>query len=206
LDDFTDPKFVTKLIAGDSSAFAILCAALVRKLPEFIVRSSGLNYSDAEEVASEVLFKVHGSIKTFRPRTGTKVTTWIFEIAKHAAIDRRRRLKSQNQMCIAEEEIEGNQSNSSQDRHQRIKTPSQYETAMMGDAEVLVGPRILPYKEAFEQLSERERDILRMRQVLDYAEISAVEGEDIGALRTRHSRARKHLQDISNSPRGKRNE
>lgn len=53
MDDFGDPRFVTKLIAGDSSAFATLCVALSRKLPEFIVRSSGLNYSDAEEVASE---------------------------------------------------------------------------------------------------------------------------------------------------------
>jgi DNA-directed RNA polymerase specialized sigma24 family protein len=137
-----------------------------------------------------------------RPRTGAKVTTWIFEIAKHAAIDRRRRLQTQNQMCIAEEEIEGSQSYSSRERHQGMKTPSQYETAMMGDVEGPVEPRILPYKEAFSKLSERERDILRMRHVLEYEEISVVEGEDVGALRTRHSRAQKHLRELSNMPGG----
>lgn len=198
MDDFGDPKFVTKLIAGDPSAFATLCAALSRKLPEFIVRSSGLNYSDAEEVASEVLFKVHGLIKTFKPRPEAKVTTWIFEIAKHAAIDRRRKLNSQYQMSSAQVEIEGTQSTSSR----ALKTPTQYETEMLGDAELPVGPRILPYKEAFSKLSERERDILRMRHVLEYEEISAVEGEDVGALRTRHSRARKHLWELSNMPGG----
>lgn len=202
MDDFGDPKFVTKLIAGDPSAFATLCAALSRKLPEFIVRSSGLNYSDAEEVASEVLFKVHGLIKTFKPRPEAKVTTWIFEIAKHAAIDRRRKLNSQYQMSAAHVEIEGAQSTSSRAQYQNLKTPTQYETEMLGDAELSVGLRILPYKEAFAKLSERERDILRMRHVLEYEEISVVEGEDVGALRTRHSRARKHLWELSNMPGG----
>lgn len=202
--DFGDPKFVTKLVAGDSSAFAILCAALISKLPEFIVRSTGLNYSDAEEVASEVLFKVHGSIKNFKMQPGAKVTTWIFEIAKHAAIDRLRKLNSHHQSIIAEVGIDEIQSTSSRKQLKGLKTSDQYDEKMLNDAELLpISPKILPYKEAFEKLSEREQDILRMRHVLEYEEISVVEGEEVGALRTRHSRARKRLCELGNVAGGK---
>lgn len=197
MDDVSDPTFVARLIAGDSSAFSILCGLLLRKLPEFIVRSSGLNYSDAEEVASDVLFKVHGSIKDFKPRPGVKVTTWIFEIAKHAAIDRRRKLSSSCQSDNIEVEIDDIQSSSGK-RPNSLKHHAQYETDIARDAEISVSPRLIPYKEAFQKLTERERDILRMRCVLDYGEISVVEGEEVGALRTRHSRARKRLLELSN--------
>jgi RNA polymerase sigma factor (sigma-70 family) len=203
LDDFGDPKFVAKLIAGDPSAFALLCAVLIRKLPEFIVRSTGLNYSDAEEVAGDTLFKVHGSLKDFKPRPGVKVTTWIFEIAKHAAIDRRRKLHSQSQSNTIEVGVADTQSPSSRKRSDSLETYAPHEIEILGDGELPVSLRMLPYKEAFEKLSERERDILRMRCVLEYEEISSVEGEEIGALRTRHSRARKRLWELGNFAGGK---
>ena len=43
---------------------------------------------DAEDVAQEVFLKVHGKLPEFRGES--KVSTWIFQIATHAALDRLR--------------------------------------------------------------------------------------------------------------------
>ena len=42
---------------------------------------------DSEEIAADVVIRVHKSVKTFNPRGGAKLTTWIFRIAQNAAID-----------------------------------------------------------------------------------------------------------------------
>jgi RNA polymerase sigma factor (sigma-70 family) len=199
LDTLNDPTFVRNLMAGDATAFSTLCDGLKRKLPEFIVRASGLNYSDAEEVASEVLFKVHGSIKNYKPRADAKLTTWVFEIAKHAAIDRKRKLASQCQAITEETDHDGPQRGPTGKKHKNLKRPTRYESEMLGEDDSGDSPRILPYKNAFAKLSEREKDILRMKNVLAYAEISAVEPEEVGALRTRHSRALKRLCELTNN-------
>jgi RNA polymerase sigma factor (sigma-70 family) len=199
LDTLNHPTFVRNLIAGDATAFSTLCDTLKRKLPEFIVRASGLNYSDAEEVASEVLFKVHTSITTYRPQPDAKLTTWIFKIAKHAAIDRRRKLASQCEAPKEETDHDGPRLSPAGEKRKNLKTPAQYESEMLGEHDSSESSRDLPYRSAFEKLSDRDKDILRMKNVLTYAEISVVELEEVGALRTRHSRALKRLCELTNN-------
>ena len=197
MDTLNDPTFVRNLIAGDATALSTLCDGLKRKLPEFIVRATGLSYSDAEEVASDVLFKIHGSIKNYQTRSDAKLTTWIFEIAKHAGIDRKRKLSSQSQNISEDTDHDGSQLSPAGKKNRNLRRPSQYEAEMLGEEDSANSPRILPYKEAFDKLSEREMDILRMKHVLAYEEISAVEEEEVGALRTRHFRALKRLRELS---------
>src|SRR5258706_15945627 len=79
-------------MAGDAIAFSALCGALKSKLPAFIAKEIGLGYADAEEVASDVLYKIHSSINQYQPRPNVKFTTWIFQIAKNAAIDHKRKM------------------------------------------------------------------------------------------------------------------
>jgi hypothetical protein len=58
------------------------------------------------------------------------------------------------QMSAAQVEVEGAQSTSSRAQYQNLKTPTQYESERPDDAELSVGLRILPYKEAFSKLTE----------------------------------------------------
>lgn len=199
MERLNDSIFVRKLIEGDPGTFATLCGILKRKLPEFIVRVAGLNYHDAEEVASDVLFKVHSSVNTFVPRANAKLTTWVFEIARNAAIDRKRKLASQSS------DDDGTQHSIAGKKKPNLKGPTQYEGEILRDRDSAPSPKILSYIKAFELLGEREKDILRMKHVLAYEEISVVEGEAVGALRTRHSRALRRLYELSNNG-GDRNE
>ncbi len=192
MDTLNDPKFVQKLIAGDATAFSALCNALKSKLPEFLVRKIGLNYADAEEVAGNVLYKLHGAIQNYQPKSDAKLTTWIFEIAKNAAIDRKRRLDRQSISPDGEQEP---QAKPRKERHPNILKIREQEGEMLGERDFGDTKKILPYKAAFEKLDERDRDILRMRNIMEYSEISVVEAEEVGALRTRHSRALKRLLD-----------
>jgi len=88
LNELNDAAFVRKLRAGDVIAFSVLCNAFKAKLPLFLVKEVGLSYPDAEEVASDVLYKLHrSSIKQYEPRANVKFTTWLIQIAKNSAID-----------------------------------------------------------------------------------------------------------------------
>jgi RNA polymerase sigma factor (sigma-70 family) len=193
LDALNDPAFVRKLTAGDAIAFSTLCNALKTKLPSFIATEIGLDYSDAEEVASDVFYKLHSSISQYQPRPNVKFTTWLFQVAKNAAIDRKRKLTLQSK---PEADVrEAGRQNNSESEKSNIPTALRFE--VVAEAEPSHEPKIACYKNAFERLEEHEKDILRMRHVMEYSEISFVDGEAIGTLRTRHSRALKRLRDLS---------
>jgi RNA polymerase sigma factor (sigma-70 family) len=196
VDRLNEPAFVRRLITGDVTAFFTLCNSLKTKLPEFIVREIGLNYSDAEEVASDTLYKVHSSITSFQPRSDAKLTTWIFEIAKNSAIDRKRKLGAEAQDSVKDQYDNGLKLSPDVQKNRNVKRPSQYEAEMLGEDNANPSMRVVPYKRAFDKLNEKEKDILRMKNVLTYEEISEVGGENVGTLRTRHSRALKRLRSL----------
>jgi RNA polymerase sigma factor (sigma-70 family) len=196
VDRLNEPAFVRRLITGDVTAFFTLCNSLKTKLPEFIVREIGLNYSDAEEVASDTLYKVHSSITSFQPRSDAKLTTWIFEIAKNSAIDRKRKLGAEAQDSVTDQYHNGPQVGPAGQKNRNVKRPSQYEAEMLGEDNANPSLRVVPYKRAYDKLNEKEQDILRMKNVLTYEEISEVGGENVGTLRTRHSRALKRLRTL----------
>jgi RNA polymerase sigma factor (sigma-70 family) len=52
---------------------------------------------DAEELTQDVLFRVHSRVSAFRNDGRTKLTTWIFEIAKNHAIDHHRVFRARQQ-------------------------------------------------------------------------------------------------------------
>lgn len=194
MDALNDPAFVRRLMAGDAIAFSSLCDALKAKLPAFISQEIGLSYPDAEEVASDVLYKLHGSIDKYQPRPNVKFTTWLFQVAKNAAIDRKRKVK----LGLASE-VEGSESDTQ--RHSvsekcHIPVGLRFDASPCGEIDAHDGSKIARYKNAFERLDESDKDILRMRHVMEYSEIRFVEGEEIGTLRTRHSRALKRLRNL----------
>ncbi len=199
MDPLNDPPFVRKLMAGDAIAFSALCGALKSKLPAFIAKEIGLSYADAEEIASDVLYKIHSSINQYQPRPNVKFTTWLFQIAKNAAIDHKRKMRVQAAFQADDRRADGENKPIREKRH--MPAGLRFDANAITAADPRDGPKIVPYKDAFERLEESDKDILRMRHIMEYSEISLVEDEESGTLRTRHSRALKRLRDFSQNER-----
>jgi RNA polymerase sigma-70 factor, ECF subfamily len=168
-------EFIRRVAGGDEVAFRELFEALHRHVAEFLQRR-GVAELDADELAADALFKAHRSIRTFRPNGGAKLTTWIFEIAKNTAIDH---FRSQAKRDAEFAEIAADQR----------ANPDASEMSFVvrsTNKDVLVA--------ALETLSEADRDILRMRQVMEYSEIAKAETISEQAARVRYKRALDRLK------------
>lgn len=192
MEHLNDKKFVRKLKAGDPNAFRDLYLALAPKIVSFLVRIWGMSVPDAEEVADDALLKVHRGVANFDPSRGAKLTTWVFEVAKNAGIDHYRKVKRRG----------GDEDETPADEPgeyvggPRKKAPEPVTEPVAfgrgtGDAPALGDIAAL---RAFKTLSEKEKDILRVRDVMSYEEIAKVEGTTVNAVSTRYSRALQKLK------------
>jgi RNA polymerase sigma-70 factor (ECF subfamily) len=175
-DALNDPDFVQRAVSGDPEAFRQLFDALVGPVAVFIERM-GLSAADAEEIAADTLIKVHRSLHAYSADGRAKLTTWIFEIVRNAATDRRRsfaRQATQDQEFRLDYVSNGLQSLNLPDRREG--------TARVIDA-------------ALKALRHADQDILRMRQVMEYSEIARAENATEQAVRVRYKRALDRLKE-----------
>lgn len=175
-DVLNEPEFVRLAVSGDADAFHRLFGLLARPLASYIERL-GIPAADAEEVAADALTKVRRSLPTYRDR-GAKLTTWIFEIARNCALDYHRtaarRATQHAEFCI--EYARGNGHSDGAGGPMRITANAEAFTAAMT------------------ALSATDRDILRMREVMEYAEIARAEKATEQSVRVRHKRALDRLK------------
>ena len=87
LHEQPDPEVIRQIQSGDDSAFDELMGRYKRPVVNFIFRMLG-NADDADDVAQEVFVRVYQKLDTYRPET--KFSTWLFALARNAAIDRLR--------------------------------------------------------------------------------------------------------------------
>lgn len=170
-EHLNSPDFIRRVVGGEESAFRELFDTLHRQVAGFLQRR-GIPELDADELAADAFFKAHRAIRTFRVDNGAKLTTWIFEIAKNCAIDHARVVAKRNAAFaeIAAEQRQGNPDASEMDFVVRSSNRAVLTVAM-------------------ETLSESDRNILRMRQVMEYSEIAAAERINEQAARVRYKRA-----------------
>lgn len=174
-DALNEPEFVRLAMSGDADAFHRLFSLLAGPLASYIERL-GTPAADAEEVAADALAKVQRALPTYRDR-GAKLTTWIFEIARNCAFDHHR-IASRRAAQVAEiclEYVRGY-------GHSTDVGPMR----MTADAET--------FNAAMTALSTSDRDILRMREVMEYAEIARAETATEQSVRVRHKRALDRLK------------
>lgn len=193
LDELNDIHFVHRLIAGDQGAFKVLFDQLSPKLCAFIFRLVE-NYHDAEELTADTMLKVHKSIQKFDPNGSAKLTTWIFKFAKNTAIDHLRLRKSSNEklpiepMDSAKEQDVGNRRAARRESHVSANRPLRFENGEESSSQVIA------LNQALNSLSEEDQDILRMRTIMSYEEISQALNVAVGTLRARHKRALARLK------------
>lgn len=176
LERLNTADFLRRLTGGDEAAFRELFEALHRHVAEFLQRR-GVGELDADELAADAFFKAHRAICTFRPDGGAKLTTWIFEIAKNCAVDH---LRAQARRDTEFADIAADQ--------QRVNVDAADMDFVVRSAEKAI------LLAALESLSESDRNVLRMRQVMEYREIAAAEGITEQAVRVRYKRALDRLK------------
>jgi len=87
LHELTDFQVVERIQSGDDEAFDELMRRYKRPIINFIYRMLG-DAGDADDVAQEVFVRLHRHIGEYLPRT--KFSTWLFALARNAALDRLR--------------------------------------------------------------------------------------------------------------------
>ncbi len=90
-DEGADWRAVEQVRAGDDSAFAKLMERYKRPILNFVFRMVG-DTAEAEDVAQDVFVRAYLSIlkPEFRRTTG-EFSTWLFQVARNAALDCLRR-------------------------------------------------------------------------------------------------------------------
>lgn len=158
--------------SGTIPAFERLAGELYTPLWRFLVNKIYVSEPDAEELALDVLMKVHSKVGTFRRDGRAQLTAWIFQIAHNHAIS--------FHLLVCEE------------REKQIENEL---------PEVWNGPyagRNSAYlewlKDELAKLPADDQQVLLWRaQEFSYAEISKWLGIKEGTARVRYLRARKKL-------------
>ena len=89
----TDWQLVEDIVQGDDKAFNLLMNRYKKPVLSFIYRFLG-NPAEAEDVAQDVFVKAYQAIRNNGvQRQGKAFSTWLFQVARNAAIDRFRWLK-----------------------------------------------------------------------------------------------------------------
>ena len=88
-----DWKIVERVQAGDDHAFNLLMGRYSRPILNFVYRMVG-NAAEAEDVAQDVFVRAYQNIrKSAFHRTTAAFSTWLFQVARNAALDSLRRRK-----------------------------------------------------------------------------------------------------------------
>jgi RNA polymerase sigma-70 factor (ECF subfamily) len=111
--DFDD-SLAARIRDGDDAALTELMDRTKRPILNFVYRLLG-NASEADDVAQEVFVRVYQNIRQFRPGRA-RFSTWLFQIARNAAIDhlrkrarRREELLDETTPAAASREVEANE-------------------------------------------------------------------------------------------------
>jgi RNA polymerase sigma-70 factor, ECF subfamily len=88
LDEDGERSLINRIASGDIEAFKTLHRAYQRRLFAYSMKMLG-DADAAEELSSDVMFEVWKQAKQFKGKS--KLSTWIFGIAHHKALNARRR-------------------------------------------------------------------------------------------------------------------
>ncbi len=173
----SDEALMEAYLAGDVSAFEQLLARHADRLFRFILRRTG-DRQLAEDLFQEVLLRVVRRASSFQGQS--KLTTWLYTIARNACIDAGRRAKHRN--------------------HARLDQPLRSDDkggATLLDRVADKGPspadgvRDRRFKEALQgaldALPEEQRDVFIMRELqgLKFREIAVVMGVPENTVKSR---------------------
>lgn len=180
---FREKLLLRRLRRGDERAFVELVRAHQDRVFDLVFRMIG-DREEALDLSQEIFVSLHGSVARFRG--DSRLSTWIFRVARNHCLnrlkylERRKRGRSTEISCVPEGELERNQPSARPD-----------EQFAAGEARALV-------QRAIAQLDEEHRLLVVLRDVeeLSYHEIAAITEQPVGTVKSRLHRARAALAEI----------
>jgi RNA polymerase sigma-70 factor (ECF subfamily) len=173
-----DQPVVDRILAGEERAFDELMERYKRPVLNFVYRMLG-DAHEAEDVAQDSFVRAYQNLARFQPGRG-KFSTWLFQVARNAALDRlrqRRRRGIFQSLEITEEKfpIPG-------------KNPS--DASDLSDLSDAIA-------RAVGELPEEQRAVVVLAEYhdLSYAEIAAVMQCSVKSVEARLYRAKQFLRE-----------
>ncbi|MFH0908680.1 MAG: sigma-70 family RNA polymerase sigma factor [bacterium] len=172
-----DRAMVFQIQSGQDLAFDELMARYKKPVLNFIYRIVG-NADDADDLAQDVFVRAYQNLPRYRFRPGTRFSTWLFQLARNAAIDHLRRRKHIFQPL-----------ENSETKFPGIgKTPASDFQALEIGAAIASAVAALPE-------DQRTALILAEYHDMSYAEIAAIMNSSKKSVESRLYRAKQELRD-----------
>ena len=167
--------WIRKIASGDRAAFEELFLAYKRRLLGYLYRMTG-DAARAEELASDVLVEVWKSAGRFQARSS--VSTWIFGIAHHKAVDELRRRSGQGTSVEVPEDL--------------------VDSAESPERAAIVDDRNIRLRAVLQQLTPEHREVLELTffQGRLVEEIAGILSCPVNTVKTRMFYARKKLREL----------
>ena len=176
-----DWSLVEQVKAGDDRAFDALMARYKRPVIHFVYRMIG-DAGDAEDLAQDVFVRAYQNMRKpgFHQTTGA-FSTWLFQVARNAALDCLRRRKRHPESLTHGEE---------DGRNMAV-------TERTADSEISANEVGAQIAAAVAQLPEDQKTavILSEYENLSYAEIAAIMKCSVKSVESRLYRAKQFLRD-----------
>ena len=168
---------------GDGTAFEVLMRKYERLVSTCVYSIVG-NTEDTLDVSQDVFLKVYKCISSFKG--DSEFSTWLYRIAKNAALDFVRKRK--HDTVSIDSSGEENEGFDIPDKNP-MSSPEQ---------KVLQKEKIQKLHDAIKQLSDEHREIIILRDLNDYSYEAIAEhlGIEAGTVKSRLFRAREALRKI----------
>jgi RNA polymerase sigma-70 factor (ECF subfamily) len=184
-----DRVLVDRFKSGDQSAFDEMVSRYWSRIYT-MVNNLLKNTQDAEEVTQDAFIRAHRGLENFRGDSA--FSTWLYQIATNLARNRYwywwRRKRDQSISFDQPLTADDDSSSLAELLPSNVETPH--------DATV-TQEFLSRVAESMEQLNEKHREILVLRNVqsLSYEEIASVLSISIGTVKSRIARARENLRE-----------
>lgn len=179
--DIPDWALVARVKAGDDGAFTELIGRYQRPILDFVYRMIG-DAVEAQDVAQGVFARAYRQIRESRLREGrARFSTWLFQVARHAALDGLRRRRRHPAESLTQLEQQGARVADAGPRADQAAVAHE-----IGDRIAAAVARLPPDQRAVVVLSEYEN--------LSDAEIADVMHCSVKSVESRLYRAKRSLR------------
>ncbi|MDD5626396.1 MAG: sigma-70 family RNA polymerase sigma factor [Patescibacteria group bacterium] len=189
----SDKQLIADYLAGDEPSLEVLIQQYLKPIYSFVYRYVG-NMDNTEDITQEVFARMWKNIKKFDPKR--KFKTWLFSIAKNAAIDFLRKKKTipfSEFFAQGRSAFDGKNEEGENMIYETLSDPAPLPDELLERADIA---QMLA--SAMDKLSPKYRMVifLRYNDHFTFHEIAESLEEPLNTVKSRHRRALVKLRQI----------